>query len=134
MATGLENLKVYQMAEELELLVFELLKTCPKDEKYRTIDQIKRSSSSVTNNIAEGYNRYSFQEKIRSLVIAKGEAEETKMNILKSAKKEFLPQDIASEVADKYTELLKAISGYIRFIRNSKGEKLSNLSTNKLGN
>lgn len=134
MATGLENLKVYQMAEELELLVFELLKTFPKDEKYRTIDQIKRSSSSVTNNIAEGYNRYSFQEKIRSLVIAKGEAEETKMNILKSAKKEFLPQDIASEVADKYTELLKAISGYIRFIRNSKGEKLSNLSTNKLGN
>lgn len=134
MATGLENLKVYQMAEELELVVFELLKTFPKDEKYRTIDQIKRSSSSVTNNIAEDYNRYSFQERIRSLVIAKGEAEETKMNILKSAKKEFLSQDLANEIADKYTELLKAISGYINFIRNSKEEKLSNLSTNKLGN
>jgi len=134
MATGLENLKVYQIAEELELKVFELLKIYPNEEKFLTVDQIKRSSSSVSNNIAEGYNRYSFKEKIRSLVIAKGEAEETKMNLLKSGKKGFITNKEAKELADKYTELLKAISGYIRFLKDLENQKLSNLQTNNLVN
>lgn len=135
MATGLENLKAYQLAEELELEVFEITKTFPKDEQYRSVDQLRRSSSSVTNNIAEGYNRYSFKEKKRSFDIAKGEAEETKRNIEKSAKKGFLEQSIADKISEKYTELLKIISGYIRFIRSqAETKKLSNLSTNKLGN
>ncbi|MBW6431756.1 four helix bundle protein [Patescibacteria group bacterium] len=134
MATGLENLKIYQMAESLELEIFEILKSFPKEEKYLTVDQLKRSSASVSNNIAEGYNRYSYKEKIRSLIIAKGEAEETKMNIIKSAKKNFLSQEEAKQIANRYTELLMAISGYIRYIKTSETEKLSNLSTNKPGN
>jgi len=131
MATGLENLKVYQMAEKLELDLHEITKSFPKDEKFRSVDQIRRSSSSVANNIAEGYNRYSIKEKERSLIISKGEAEETKRNILKSAKKGFLSSGDAEEIANRYTELLKGISGYIRFL---KGKQLSNLKTNKLRN
>lgn len=121
MATGLENLKVYQMAEELEIVVHKLTNAFPKDEKFRSVDQIRRSSGSVANNIAEGYARHSYPEKIRYLYIAKGEAEETKRNILKSAKKDFLQNETAQEVANNYTELLKAISGYIGFLKNKKG-------------
>ncbi len=55
MATGLSNLKIYQMSEDLELRVFELTKLFPKDEKYRSVDQLRRSASSVTNNIAEAH-------------------------------------------------------------------------------
>jgi four helix bundle protein len=132
MATGLENLKVYKMAEELEILVHKITKEFPKDEKYRSVDQLRRSSASVSNNIAEGYNRYSFAEKIRYLIIAKGEAEETKMNILKCGKKEIIEMQIAENIGERYTELLKAISGYIRFIK--KQSELRNLSTKKLSN
>lgn len=79
MATGLENLKIYQAAEELELKVHELTKNYPRDEKYRSIDQLRRSSAAVTNNIAEAYNKKSVKEKIHILRdIAKCEAEETK--------------------------------------------------------
>ncbi|MDO8492440.1 MAG: four helix bundle protein [bacterium] len=117
MATGLENLKIYQMAEKLEIEVHKLTKNFPSDEKFRSVDQIRRSSASVANNIAEGYARHSYPEKVRYLYIAKGEAEETKRNILKSGKKDFLKQEIAQEIADEYTELLKAISGYIKFIK-----------------
>ena len=120
MATGLENLKVYKMAEDLEISVHKITKDFPDDEKFRSIDQLRRSSASVANNIAEGYNRYSYQEKIHYLIIAKSEAEETKRNILKSAKKEFMDTDLAEKMADQYTELIKAISGYVRFIRETK--------------
>ena len=117
MATGLENLKIYQMAEKLEIDIHKTTNNFPSDEKFRSVDQIRRSSSAVANNISEGYARHTYKEKIRYLYIAKGEAEETKRNILCSAKKGFVGEEIALEISDKYTELLKAISGYIKFIK-----------------
>ena len=117
MSTGLENLKVYRLAEELEVEVYKILKTFPKEEKYSSVDQMKRSSAAVANNISEGYARHSYAEKVRYLYIAKGEAEETKRNIIRSCKKELISEEIANNLADKYTGLLKAISGYIKFLK-----------------
>nr|KKS47959.1 MAG: S23 ribosomal protein [Candidatus Giovannonibacteria bacterium GW2011_GWF2_42_19] len=117
MATGLKNLKIYKMAEELELKVHELTKIYPKDEKYRTVDQLRRSSASVSNNIAEAYNKSSIKEKLRIIRdIAKSEAEETKRNLMRSAKKGYC-EKISIELANEYTNLIKAISGYIRFLK-----------------
>ena len=62
MATGLQNLKIYQIACELGIKVYSLTKTFPDDEKFRSVDQLRRSSSSVTNNIAEAYNKSSLKE------------------------------------------------------------------------
>lgn len=129
MATGLENLKIYTMAETLELQVFNLTKQFPKDEKYRSVDQLRRSSSSVSNNIAESYNKRSIKDKIRVLNdIVKSEAEETKRNLIVCLKKQFHADN---DIIENYTHLIKAISGYIRFLNN---KKLINLPTYKLIN
>ena len=115
MSTGLENLKVYTLASELDLKVHNLTKIFPVDEKYRSVDQLRRSSSSVTNNIAEAYNKRSIKEKIRILSdIVKGEAEETKRNLEMCLKKSFHSDSV---IVEKYTELLKMVSGYIRFLQ-----------------
>jgi four helix bundle protein len=47
MATGLENLWIYKLAEDLEVEIHEVTKSFPKDETFRSIDQLRRSSSSV---------------------------------------------------------------------------------------
>ncbi len=122
MATGLENLKIYTMAVNLELRVFELTKLFPKEEKFRSVNQLSRSSSSVSNNIAEAYNKRYFKEKIRILHdIAKCEAEETKRNLNVCLLKKFHNDE---KIIDDYTELIKAISGYVKFLKNTE-----NLST-----
>jgi four helix bundle protein len=127
MATGLENLKIYTMAAELELRVHSLTAKFPTDEKYRSVDQLRRSSASVSNNIAESYHKRTFKEKLRILHdIAKGEAEETKRNLDMCLKKEFHND---GEIVSLYTELLKAISGYIKFLRT---KELPNLLTSQL--
>ena len=124
MATGLENLWIYRLAEELEIEIHEVTKTFPRDEIFRSVDQLRRSSSSATENIAEHYHRTSLKEKIRFLSIAKGEAEETKRGLLKAAKKQFLPMVKAQSIADRYTVLLKGTSSYIRFLElNESGKK-----------
>lgn len=123
MATGLENLKIYQMTEQLEIDVYKITKEFPADEKYRSVDQLRRSSSSVTNNIAEAYNKRSFNEKIRILQdIAKSEAEETKRGLIRTSKKNMADRKKLENLADKYTELLKAISGYIKFLKKLKAK------------
>jgi len=117
MATGLDNLWIYKLAEDLEIKVHEVTKKFPKDEIFRSVDQLRRSSASVANNIAESYHKKSIKEKEKFLTISKGEAEETKRNILKSARKKFISDDIANEIADQYTTLLKGTNAYIRFLK-----------------
>lgn len=123
MATGLENLWIYKLAEDLEVKVHEITKSFPRDELYRSVDQLRRSSSSVSNNIAEHYHKSTTKEKIRFLNIAKGEMEETRRGILKSARKKFLLEKTASEIAEQYTVLLKGTTSYIRFLELNNIEK-----------
>lgn len=82
MSTGLENLWIYKLSEDLEIEVHNITKLFPRDEIYRSVDQLRRSSCSISNNIAESYHKGSVKEKIRFLNISKGETEETKMNII----------------------------------------------------
>lgn len=123
MATGLDNLQIYKLAEDLEIEVHELTKKFPKDEMYRSVDQLRRSSSSVSDNIAESYHKTTTKERIRFLSIAKGEAEETKRGLLKSARKKFLAEEVAHNIAERYTILLKGTNGYIKFLDMNELEK-----------
>ncbi len=133
MATGLSNLKIYQMAKQLELRVYRMTQQFPREERYRTVDQLQRSSAAVTNNIAEAYNKQSSKDKIhilRDIVIS--EAEETESNVLRCAEKELLARRDAEKTAAGYVELKKATNGYIRFLRDRAG--LDTRSTSQLAN
>jgi four helix bundle protein len=116
MATGLENLWIYRLAEDLEIEVHEITKKFPKDEIYRNVDQLRRSSASVSNNIAESYYKSSVKEKIRFLNIARGETEETKRNIGRSFRKGFILKEKSADLINRYTILLKGIHAYIKFL------------------
>jgi four helix bundle protein len=120
MATGLENLKIYKLAADAEVEIYRITKSFPSDEKFRSVDQLRRSSSSVTNNIAEAYNKQSTKEKIHILNdIAKCEAEETKRNLIQATRKGLADENELTILADKYTEILKGVSGFIRFLKNN---------------
>lgn len=117
MAWSVEQLKIYQMAEALELQVHEFTKSFPADERFRSVDQLRRSSSSPTNNIAEMYNKRSLRERVRILHdICRGEIDETRTNLVRCAKKGFCSVEVAQVLASKYTELAKAIDGFIQYL------------------
>ncbi|MDZ7742756.1 MAG: four helix bundle protein [Bacteroidota bacterium] len=46
---------VFKKAYEVGMEIFEITKNFPKEEKYSLTDQIRRSSRSVTSNIAEAW-------------------------------------------------------------------------------
>lgn len=75
---GFKDLKVYQMAYEVSMKIFELSKSFPPEEKYALTDQVRRSSRSVCSNIAEAYRKRAYPKHFSSKITdADGEASET---------------------------------------------------------
>jgi len=76
---SVKDLKVYQMAYQLAMEVFEITKKSPKEETYSLTDQMRRSSRSVAINIREGYAKRKYKQVfIRHLNDSLGSSEETR--------------------------------------------------------
>jgi four helix bundle protein len=73
-----EELPVWKDAIELAVRIFSLT-TRPTFRRYRNVrDQIERASMSISNNIAEGFERGTTQETLTFLYISRGSAGETR--------------------------------------------------------
>lgn len=69
---GYRKLIAYQKAKEVVKRTYQLLKKFPTEERYAMCDQLRRSSVSITSNIAEGVNRFSIKDKAYFIEIAYG--------------------------------------------------------------
>ena len=69
---GYRKLIAYQKAKEVVKHTYKLLKKFPSEERYAMCDQLRRSSVSITSNIAEGVNRYSVKDKAHFIEMAFG--------------------------------------------------------------
>ncbi len=67
-----KNLKVYQKAFSLSILIYKITKLYPKDELFGLVSQMRRCAVSIPSNIAEGKGRYTDKEYVRFLAIARG--------------------------------------------------------------
>jgi len=73
-----EDLPVWKAAIELAVKVYSLTEKPPFRRKYSLRDQIERSALSVSNNIAEGFERGTTQELLTFLYISRGSAGEVR--------------------------------------------------------
>ncbi len=57
-----EKLEIWNLAIDLSLIVYELTSNFPSDEKFGITNQIRRASTSISANIAEGSSRSSLKK------------------------------------------------------------------------
>ncbi len=69
---GYRRLIAYQKAKEIVKQTYKLLKKFPAEERWALCDQLRRSSVSITSNIAEGVNRFSVKDKSHFVEMAYG--------------------------------------------------------------
>ncbi|ASK32036.1 four helix bundle protein [Chryseobacterium sp. T16E-39] len=67
-----EKLEVWQNARKLVKEVYLITQSFPENEKFGITNQIRRASTSITANIAEGLSRKSNKDKSRFLNVAFG--------------------------------------------------------------
>jgi four helix bundle protein len=76
------HLFAWQKNHELVLKIYELTKRFPKDELFALTNQIRRAAISITSNIAEGYGRYHYADKIRFYTISRGSSAEVQNQLI----------------------------------------------------
>jgi len=111
---GYKDLKVYQLAYQLALDIFNMTKTFPAEEKYSLTDQIRRSSRSVPANIAEAWKKRPYEKAfIAKLIDAAGEAGETEIWISFAKDFGYIREEQYEEIASKYDEVNRMLYGMI---------------------
>ncbi len=101
------DLKVYLLSFEAGMKVFELSKSFPKEEKYSLTDQIRRSSRSVSGNIAEAWRKRRYPKSfVSKLSDSEGEAAETQVWLDYSFECKYIESDIHKELYTKYDHII----------------------------
>ena len=103
--------------------VHKICKRLPYHERFKTKDQLQRSSASVTDNIAEGHTSYYYQDKIKGFNVARKEAGESQNHIRTLQAKEYITEDKADDLVLRYEEVIRGINGYINWVREKKGAR-----------
>ena len=101
------DLKVFQVSFEAGMKIFELSKNFPKEEKYSLTDQIRRSSRSVSSNIAEAWRKRKYPKSfISKLSDSEGEAAETQVWLDYALKCKYMDQENRDKLYDQYEHII----------------------------
>lgn len=114
-----EGLEVYKAARILVRDIYRLQHKFPKFETYALGDQIRRSSSSVTSNIAEGSGRNSFKEKSHFLEIAYGSLMEAFSQLQIAQDLDYLSQSDIDMIRPQFVNVAKMLSGLKKYFDNN---------------
>ena len=111
--TTFTDLEVWQEGHKLVLMIYQETKSFPKEEIYGLISQLRRSSVSVTSNIAEGFGRYSYQEKLRFYYMAHGSLTELQNQLLIARDVGYLSQERFQKIAAQTISAHKLLNAFI---------------------
>ena len=113
------DLMAWKKSHELVIEIYKITKTFPDDERFGLTSQIRRSASSITANLAEGYGRFHFKDKIRFYYMARGSNTETQNHLILAKDLVYLSENIFFNLMNKLVESNKLINGLIRGVENT---------------
>ena len=108
------DLVVWQSGIELAEMAYGITRSYPRDELYGMTSQIRRASTSIPANIAEGYGRDSTGQFIQFLRIAQGSLKELETHIVVATRVSLLADSEADRILAHCEELGRMLRGLIR--------------------
>jgi four helix bundle protein len=111
-----KDLRVYQLAFESAMEIYEMSKAFPAEERYSLTDQMRRSSRSVCANLAEAWRKRRYEAAfVSKLSDSDGEAAETEVHMDFALRCGYLNADAHAKLRDNYdpicAQLRKMIDG-----------------------
>ena len=108
------DLKTWQEGHELVLMTYKVTGKFPKNETDSLVDQMRRSASSGTSNIAEGFGRQTYKEKVQFYYMTQGSLTELKNQLLISRDVGYLKKPDSDKLADQANFVHKLLVGLIK--------------------
>ncbi len=129
--TRFESLPVWNSAIELSQSIYQLTSTAPLNKRKNFCDQLERASLSISNNIAEGFERGTTNELLSFLYIARGSAGEVRSMLCLL---ERLEPDLKSQITElkkRCEEISRQLYGWIESLKNSEIQGQRRLDDNQ---
>ncbi|MGE5795428.1 MAG: four helix bundle protein [Ignavibacteria bacterium] len=114
--TRFENLKIYQLSEDLADFIWDIVLTWDYFAKDTVGKQIVDSSDSIGANIAEGSGKGSILDFKRYCKIARGSLFETKHFLRRAYRRRLLKEEEIKKIKKILDELLPKLSAYIKYL------------------
>ena len=113
-----KDLIVWQKSIDFVVHIYQVTKSFPKEEMYTLVSQMRRASSSIPANIAEGSGRKSTKEFIQFLHISLGSASELETFIIISNKLEYISDTETENLLTLNSEIIKMLTALIKSLQN----------------
>ena len=123
--TCFEDLDIWKQAREMCKSVYEITNHTMFSNDYRFCSQIRASSGSIMDNIAEGFEREGNKEFVNFLFIAKGSCGELRSQLIRANDCNYITEDEYNKLKDDALKISSGISSLIKYLKNSdlKGTK-----------
>ena len=112
------DLNAWKEGHKLVLIIYEITKFFPKEEVFGLISQMRRCAVSVTSNIAEGFSRQSYKEKVQFYSMSQGSVTELQNQLIIARDISFITKDKFQEIALQSITVHKIINGLIKSSKN----------------
>lgn len=112
------DLNAWKESHKLALLIYKITNDFPKEEIYGLTNQLRRCAVSIASNIAEGFSRNSYKDKIQFYSISQGSVTELQSQILIARDVDYLSKEKFTDIACQSVVVHKLINGLIKKSKN----------------
>lgn len=125
MVSDFEELAIYQQSRELAKQVYRITREVEFKYDSRFVQQMRAASGSISDNIAEGFERQGNKEFLQFLYIAKGSCGEFRSQINRAYDAGFISLETYNQMYKDCRKLGAGILNLIKTIKSfeSKGSK-----------
>ena len=120
-----EELEIWQLARKLNKDIYPFLRSLAENKNYELNKQLERSTGSIMDNIAEGFDRDGNREFIQFLAISKGSAAEVRSQLFRALDRELIGKDHFEKLQEDICVIQNKIGRFITYLNSSsiKGKK-----------
>lgn len=108
------DLDAWKEGHKLLIDVYKITKKFPKEELFGLTNQLRRAIVSFTSNIAEGFSRNSFKEKLQFYTMALGSLTEVQNQLLIARDIDYMSKDEFMPLAEQTVKVSKITNGLIK--------------------
>jgi four helix bundle protein len=112
-----QNLVVWQRSHQFTLSVYKVSRLFPRDELFGITSQLRRASSSIGANLAEGCGRDSDPDFKRFVIIAHGSASETEYYLRLANDLGLLDEKDHASLSVEIAEIKRMLGGLARKLK-----------------
>ncbi len=112
------DLNAWQEGHKLVLLIYQITKNFPQEEKFGLVAQMRRAAVSITSNIAEGFSRQSYADKIRFYFMSQGSVTELQNQLIIAKDLNYISEKESEDIIQKTVDVHKIINGLIKASKN----------------